>query len=376
MRPHLTRRAFGAGAAALIPALAHGQEAPKPQLGRPLSVITNPPRDFSPRGAPVIAPDPDIIRIDRSFGDLLIGQETIRRIATGYTQAEGPAWNAQGQYLIFSDVKADTLYRYVWESGAITAFRKPSYGPNGNSFDFQGRQLSTQEYFRRLVRWEVDGYMTVLADAFEGKPFNSPNDLAPHKDGSVWFSDPLYGATMAGGHPDAGGPRDPGIGVGGVGLVGSQKQVLPANVYRRDPGGKVELVVPFAEGLGPNGLCFSPDYTKAYLVRGTGLWVGDVRGNRLSGLRLYTDCIVDGIACNPDGLRCDSAGNVWAGSASLLGYAGVTVWNPSGKLIGRIRLPENCANLCFAGPKRDWLVMTATQSLYILRVNIQGAAPG
>ena len=120
---HLSRRGFGVGAAALLPTLAYGQaaDAPKPQLGTPLSVITNPPRDFGPNGAPAIAPDPDIIRLDPSFGGFLIGQETIKRISTGYHLAEGPAWNSMGQYAIFSDVKMDTLYRYVWESGAITA---------------------------------------------------------------------------------------------------------------------------------------------------------------------------------------------------------------------------------------------------------------
>src|SRR3984957_20862907 len=142
---YLTRAGFGAGAAALIPTLAYGQgEAAKPLLGTPLSVITNPPRDFGPRGAPAIAPDPDIIRLDPSFGGLLIGQETIRRISTGYHLTEGPAWSSEGQYAIFSDVKMDTLYRYVWESGAITALRKPSYSTNGNTFDFQRRQVSTQ----------------------------------------------------------------------------------------------------------------------------------------------------------------------------------------------------------------------------------------
>jgi gluconolactonase len=225
--------------------------------------------------------------------------------------------------------------------------------------------------------------MTVLADNFEGKPLNSPNDLAPHPDGSVWFTDPVYGAVLAEGHPDEGegpmnpgGTRDPHIGNTGVGMVGSMHQVLPANIYRWDPSGKLEMVVPFEPGLGPNGICFSPDASKVYLVRGGGLHVGDVHGNRVANLRPFTDCMVDGIHCGPDGMRADKAGNIWSGSAAPLGYAGVTVWNPAGKLIGRIRLPEGCANLCFAGPKRDFLFMAATQSIYMLRLNIQGAAPG
>jgi gluconolactonase len=381
MTNRLTRRGVMAGSAALIPTLAHAQG--KAQLGTPRSVISEPPREFGPRAQPSISPDPDVLRIDPGFNNFLISQEVIHRVATGFHFTEGPAWSGEGQYAIFSDVKNDTIYRYIWESGQVTAFRKPSFNSNGNSFDYQGRQLTCQDFFRRVVRWEVDGAMTVLADNFEGKPLNSPNDLAPHPDGSVWFTDPIYGGVLAEGHPDEGqGPmnlggfRDPHIGNTGVGLTGSMHQVLPANVYRWDQSGKLEVVVPFEPGLGPNGICFSPDASKVYLVRGGGLHVGEVRGNKVANLRPFTDCMVDGIHCGPDGMRADKAGNIWSGSAAPLGYAGVTVWNPSGKLIGRVRLPEGCANLCFAGPKRDFLFMAATQSIYLLRLNIQGAAPG
>ncbi|HXR95557.1 MAG TPA: SMP-30/gluconolactonase/LRE family protein [Rhizomicrobium sp.] len=381
MTNRLTRRGMIAGSAALIPSLTHAQG--KAQLGIPRSVISNPAREFGPRAQPSISPDPDVLRIDSGFNNFLIGQEVIHRVATGFHFTEGPAWSSEGQYAIFSDVKNDTIYRYLWDNGQVTAFRKPSFNSNGNSFDYQGRQLSCQDFFRRVVRWEVDGAMTVLADNFEGKPLNSPNDLAPHPDGSVWFTDPIYGGVLAEGHPDEGegpmnpgGTRDPRIGNTGVGLVGSMHQVLPANVYRWDPSGKLEVVVPFEPGLGPNGICFSPDASKVYLVRGGALHVGEVRGPKVANLRPFTDCMVDGIHCGPDGMRADKAGNIWSGSAAPLGYAGVTVWNPAGKLIGRIRLPEGCANLCFAGPKRDFLFMAATQSIYMLRLNIQGAAPG
>jgi gluconolactonase len=379
----LNRRALIAGAAAL-PSLAHAQ-APKAQLGTPQSVITNPPRDFGPHAPPPASPDPDIIRVDPSFGGLLIGQETIRRAATGYHFLEGPAWSAVGLFAVFSDVKNDTLYRYLWETGQVSVMRRPSFSTNGNSFDFQGRMLSTQDYFRRVVRWELDGSMSIVADQFDGKPLNSPNDLAPHKDGSVWFTDPQFGGNLAEGHPDAGdGPtnpgafRDPTIGNTGVGIqkAGGMHQQLPMNVYRADPSGRVEVALPFEPGLAPNGLCFSPDYSKLYVIRSGRIFVGDVQGSRVANLREFTDCMVDGIRCGADGMRADRAGNIWASSAAPLGYCGVTVWNPAGKLIGRIRLPEGCANLCFGGPKRDHLFMTATQSLYLLRVNIQGAAPG
>src|SRR6202051_3055824 len=159
---HLNRRLMLAGAAATVPAPAQAQ-APKALLGTPRSVITDPPRDFSPGAPPAFSPDPDIIKVAPAFNRLLIGQEVIRHIYTGLHLAEGPAWSSLGMYAIFSDVKNDTLYRYIWETGEVTVFHRPSFSTNGNSFDFQGRQLSTQDFFRRVVRWEADGSMTVLS---------------------------------------------------------------------------------------------------------------------------------------------------------------------------------------------------------------------
>jgi len=377
---NLTRRTMLAGAATLpaARALAQAPAATEPVFGVPPSVVTNPPRQWGPGAPPPFNPDPDIIRADPSFGALLIGQETIRRVATGYHLAEGPAWSGIGMYVVFSDVKNDTQYRYLWETGEVSVLRKPSFGGNGNTFDHQGRQIATQDFFRRVVRWEADGSMTIIADRFDGKPLNAPNDVAAHPDGSVWFSDPTYGGTLAEGHPDAGTLRDPTIGNPGVGIqnAGSLQQVLPANIYRRDPSGRVDVVVPFENGLGPNGLCFSPDYKLFYAIRGGTIHVAEVQGAKLANMRPFTDCRVDGVRCGPDGMRADKAGNIWASSAAPLGYAGVTCWNPAGKLIGRIRLPETCANVAFVGPKRDHLFMCANSSIYLLRVNIQGASPG
>jgi gluconolactonase len=390
-----TRRGIvaGAGVAALAPALAWGQEA-KPQLGSPPTVISNPPRQWGRSAPPDIYPDPDILVIDKSFAPLRVGLTAIHRLWTGFQWAEGPAWSGEGQYVVFSDVKGDTQYRYVWETGHVSAYRKPSYNSNGNSFDFQGRQLSTQDFFRRVVRWEPDGSMTVIAAAFEGKPLNSPNDLVPHPDGSIWFTDPPYGGQLSEGHPDVKGGRanpnglyDPQVGDGGVGLIGGLKQELPTNCYRWDPSGRLDVVVSGEQVPDPNGICFSHDYKTLYVIStgpGPGQTVGgkgvvfafDVQGEKTANMRLFTDCIVDGIKCGPDGMRADRAGNLWISSSAPLGYSGVTVWNPAGKLIGRIRLPEVCANLCFAGPKRDHLFMCGSQSIYMVRVNIQGAAPG
>ncbi len=394
MSNRLTRRGMIVGAAAFAPTLAWGQQRPA-QLATPPSVITRPPRQWGRFAPPEIFPDPDILVIDDSFKQYLIGLDAIHRLWTGFQWAEGPAWSGEGQYVVFSDVKGNTQYRYLWESRRVTPFRRPSWNSNGNSFDFQGRQLSCQDFFRRVVRWEPDGSMTVLADFFEGKPLNSPNDLVPHPDGSVWFTDPPYGDSISEGHPDVAGgganPNgvyDPNLGNNGVGLVGGTKRVLPTNTYRRDPSGALDVVVPGSQVTDPNGICFSPDYKTLYLIN-TGPGPGDngkggkgtilafdVQGKSLSNMRLFTDCMVDGVHCGPDGMRADRAGNLWVGSNAPLGYSGVTVWNAAGKLIGRIRLPEVCANLCFAGPKRDFLFMAASQSIYMLRVNIQGAAPG
>ena len=195
----LSRRSVLAGssamaAATLMPSATTAQVQPSPnaQLGAPASTITNPPRDWS-RGHPSIYPDPDVIVIDPSFRTLVAGNTPLRRLWTGADWAEGPAWSSQGQYLVFSDVTGNTQYRYIWEDGRVTPFRKPSNNTNGNSFDHQGRQLSCEDFFRRVVRWEHDGSMTVIADSYDGKPLNSPNDIVPNPDGSIWFTDPPYG---------------------------------------------------------------------------------------------------------------------------------------------------------------------------------------
>ena len=394
MTNRLTRRGMIVGAAAIAPTLAWGQQPPA-QLATPPSVITRPPRQWGRLGPPEIYPDPDILVIDGSFNQYLVGLTAIHRLWTGFQWAEGPAWSGEGEYVVFSDVKGNTQYRYIWESRRVTPFRRPSWNSNGNSFDFRGRQLSAQDFFRRLVRWEPSGAMTVLADSFEGKPLNSPNDIAPHPDGSVWFTDPPYGDSISEGHPDvAGGSANPDglydadVGNSGVGLVGGTKRVLPTNTYRWDPSGTLDVVVPGSQVPDPNGICFSPDHKTLYLINtgpgpgdngpgGKGvIFAFDVQGKTVSNMRLFTDCMVDGVHCGPDGMRADRAGNLWVSSNAPLGYSGVTVWNASGKLIGRIRLPEVCANLCFAGPKRDFLFMAASQSIYMVRVNIQGAAPG
>ncbi len=390
----LSRRgiiAGAAGAAAFGSNTAGAQN--RPEVTAP-SVTSSPPRQWGRGATPDIYPDPDIIVIDPSFKQYLLGITAIRRISTGFKWAEGPAWSSEGRYLVFSDVQADIQYRYIWDDQRVTAFRRPSGNSNGNAFDFQGRQLSTQDFNRRVVRWELDGTMTVIADQFDGKGLNSPNDLVPHPDGSIWFTDPPYGDTLSEGHPDdAGGPTNaagllnPRIGAPDAGLIGGRKRELPNSVYRWDPSGRLDVVITEDQLHDPNGLCFSPDHKTLYVIstgQGPGDKAGgsgavfafDVQGARLGGMRRLTDMVVDGVHCGPDGMRADVAGNLWISSNTVLCYAGVVVFDAAGKLLGRIRLPEVCANLAFGGPKRNMLFMCASQSLYLLQVQTQGAAPG
>ncbi|HQT78539.1 MAG: gluconolactonase [Rhodospirillales bacterium 20-64-7] len=391
----LSRRATLAGLATTAAAgTAFGQqrEAERPT---PPSVVSNPPRMWGEWAPPEIYPDPDIIIMDPSFQRYLLGITAIHRVATGFKWTEGPAWSSEGRYLVFSDVQANVQYRYVWETGDVTRFRDPSYNSNGNAFDFQGRQLSTQDFFRRVVRWEHDGTMTVIADKYQGKGLNSPNDLVPHPDGSIWFTDPPYGDSLSEGHPDeAGGSTNPTgvlnprIGAPDAGAMGGRKRELPNAVYRWDPSGHLEVVATEDQVPDPNGICFSPDYKTLYIIstgkgpgdQGAGgkgvVFAFDVQGQKLANQRTFSDMMIDGVHCGPDGMRADVFGNLWISSNTVLGYAGVVVFNAQGKPIGRIRLPEVCANLSFGGPKRNMLFMCASQSLYLLQVQTQGAAPG
>jgi gluconolactonase len=363
----------------------------------PPTVISNPPRDFGPDAPPTTYfTDPDVLTVDPAFNGLVQANTSIKRLWTGALWAEGPAWNSQGRYLLWSDIPSNRQMRWLEDDGRVTTFRSPSNNSNGNTFDHQGRQLACEHLTRRVVRYEHDGSITIIADAFQGKRLNSPNDVAVHKDGSIWFTDPPYGGQLYEGAPDASGgptnlsgrfnPR-----AGQPAGIGTFKRELPTNVYRVDPGGRVDLVIGEEQVPDPNGLTFSPDFKKLY-VASTGKGPGDTGAggkgevyvfdiaddNKVSNRKLFTDCLIDSVKCGPDGLRCDVEGNLWVSSNAgrALGYSGVTVWNAQGKLLGRIRIPEVCGNLTFGGPKRNRLFMAASQSIYALYVGTQGAGPG
>jgi gluconolactonase len=386
-RDVLQKLGAAAGIAALAPraltAQAGAQAAP-PRLGPP-TVVSNPPRDFTPGAQPVTYPDPDILTIDPSFNALKLGNTPIQRLWTGGYWCEGPAWCSQGRYLVWSDLPNNRQMRYLDDDGRVSVFRYPSNNSNGNTFDFQGRQLSCEHSGRRVVRYEHDGSISVIADSYQGKRLTSPNDIAVHQDGSIWFTDPPYGGSLYEGMIDAaGGPSNPqgrlnpkaGQPVGS----GILKRELPSNVYRVDPSGRIDLVISEQDlGSVPNGIAFSPDYKKVYIVARGGIVVSNVgTDNKISPPAVFSNFTVDGVRCGPDGMRVDVDGNVWCGSnaGNSVGYSGVTVHSPEGKMIGRIRLPEVCANVAFGGAKRNRLFMAAGQSLYAVYVNTQGAAPG
>jgi gluconolactonase len=362
----------------------------------PPSTITSPPRDFGPNAPPTTYfTDPDVISVEPSFNGLRQPNAPIQRLWTGALWSEGPAWSSQGRYLVWSDIPNNRQLRWLEDNGRVSVFRSPSNNSNGNTFDFQGRQLSCEHLTRRVVRYELDGSVTVIADAYNGKKLNSPNDVVPHPDGSYWFTDPPYGGQLYEGAPDAaGGPSNMAGRInprlGQPPEIGRGKRELPTNVYRVDPSGRVDLVVSEDQVPDPNGLVFSPDYKKLYVIstgKGPGdtgaggkgeMFVFDVGSdNKLSNQKLFSSFMVDGVKCGPDGARCDVDGNVWCSSNAgrNVGYSGVTVWTPQGQLIGRIRLPEICGNVAFGGPKRNRLFMAASQSLYALYTGTQGAAP-
>jgi gluconolactonase len=399
MTTDLSRRrllaTIGGAAAAVV--TTRTSRAQSPPQGAPLSaptVISNPPRDFGPNAPPTTYfTDPDVLTVDPAFNSLIQVNTSIKRLWTGALWTEGPAWNSQGKYLVWSDIPSNHQLRWLEDDGRVSVFRNPSNNSNGNTFDAEGRQLSCEHLTRRVVRYEHDGSITVIADAYMGKRLNSPNDVVVHKDGSIWFTDPPYGGQMYEGAPDAsGGPTNPNgrlnSRAGQPAGIGSFKRELPTNVYRVDPSGRIDLVIGEDQAPDPNGLAFSPDYRTLY-VTSTGKGPGDAGAggngevyaftisadNKASNRKVFSDCMIDGVKCGPDGVRCDVDGNVWVASNAgrALGYSGVTVWSPQGKLLGRIRIPEVCGNITFGGPKRNRLFLAASQSIYALYVGTQGA---
>jgi gluconolactonase len=327
-------------------------------------------RDYGPGVQPVRYPEPDVVVLEKRFAKYKIGNTPILRLHTGMLWAEGPAWNGVGRYLVWSDIPNNVQLRWLNDDGHVSIMRNPAGNSNGNTFDFEGRQISFEHGNRRVVRYEYNGTLTVLADKFQNKPFNAPNDGAVHPDGGIWFTDPGYGSLMN--------------------YEGNKGELLLKEaIYRIDAKtGKVDKVSD--EMAKPNGLCFSPDYKRVYVAE-TGashyedaprnIMVFDVvdgvklgKGREFAPMKMSNPITKTEGAGFADGMRCDVDGNLWVGAGWVgPGYDGVHIFAPDGQRIGLILLPEICSNVCFGGPKRNRLFMTGSQSLYAVYVETQGA---
>ncbi len=329
-------------------------------------------RRYGEDAPPQRYPDPDIVTLDPRRFTAPLGNSAIRRIHTGMMWAEGPAWHATGRFLVWSDIPNDEALRLTEEDMKVSRrFRSPSGFSNGNTFDREGRHIAFRHYHRDVVRYEPDGRVTVLASRGPDGPFNAPNDGVVHpEDGSLWFTDPGYGALM-----NYEGQRVPES-------ANSPRPFIKEAVYRIDAqSGQVTKVAD--EPVKPNGLCFSPDYRTCYIAD-TGathypdaqriIWAYDVDGPRLRNPRTFASMVLEGKGGLADGIRTDERGNLWS-SAGWVGdgYDGVHVFAPNGDRIGMIKLPEICSNVCFGGARRNILFMTASQSLYALPVETRGA---
>jgi gluconolactonase len=334
--------------------------------------------DFAPNQR---YPDPAIQVLDPAFLKYRIYSSTLERVATGMRWAEGPVYFAgDGGYLLVSDIPNNRIMKFSERDGSFTVFREPSSYANGHTRDRQGRLVSCEHSVtRRIVRTEPDGSLTVLADRFEGKRFNAPNDIVVRSDDSIWFSDPLFGING-----EWEGER-------------ATPEQATTNVYRLGSDGALTCVV--ADLVNPNGLAFSPDETRLYVVESTlapnrSIWRYDVSadGASVANKTRLVDATDHGA---PDGFRVDRDGNLWCGWGSngalqaeptTMGprsvflprgrsedLDGVMVFSPEGRPLAHIRLPERCANVCFGGPKGNRLYMAASHSLYALYVETRGA---
>ncbi|MBB4016243.1 gluconolactonase [Chelatococcus caeni] len=324
-------------------------------------------------------PDPAIEILDPSFAKYRVYASTVEQVATGMRWAEGPAYFPDGGYLLVSDIPNNRIMKYDEADGSFTVFREPANFANGNTRDREGRLITCEHSLtRRVVRTEKDGTITVLADRFDGKRLNAPNDVVVKSDGTIWFTDPLFGIN------------------GNYEGERAQPEQATTNVYRIAGDGTLGAVI--TDLVNPNGLAFSPDEKKLYVVEWKGtpnrsIWSYDVSAEgTVSNKTKLVDAADFGAL---DGFKVDRDGNLWCGYGSngaleaepeevsgrrahrLKGRPenldGVMVFNPQGKPIGFIRLPERCANLAFGGPKGNRLYMASSHSLYALYLEAHGA---
>ena len=302
-------------------------------------------------------PDPAVRVMHPDFNKYRLPMASVERLHTGCRWSEGPVYFGDARCVLWSDIPNDRILRWDEETGAVSVYRKTSWNANGNTRDRQGRLVTCEHRGRRVSRTEHDGAITVLADSYDGKPLNSPNDVVVAADGAVWFTDPVFGILGY--------------------YEGERKtpELAPA-VYRIDgQTGAIRKMTDAVEG--PNGLAFSPDGKTLYVVasretprkiRAFDVTEGGLAGNRV---------VIDAGVGTPDGFRVDIEGNLWCGwGMGDPALDGVRVFTPAGEAIGHIGLPERCANLCFGGRWRNRLFMAASHGLYAIYVNTQGVAGG
>ena len=305
-------------------------------------------------------PDPAVISLDPRFDKYRLPLAAVERLATGCRWSEGPVWFGDGRYLLWSDIPNNRIMRWDEVTGQASEFRKPSNFANGQTRDRQGRLITCEHGGRRVTRTEYDGAITVLIDSYDGKRLSSPNDIVVKSDGSIWFTDPPFG--ILGNYE--GWKAEPELG---------------QNVYRLDPETGAASIVA-EDVLGPNGLAFSPDEQQLYIVESRGvpnrkILAYDVEGGgkTIANKRV----LIDAGPGTPDGFRVDVDGNLWCGwGMGSEELDGVMIFAPDGAPIGRIVLPERCANLCFGGRANSRLFMAASQSVYALYVNVAGVRGG
>jgi gluconolactonase len=303
-------------------------------------------------------PDDNVVVLDKSFNAYRIMLASVEQLYTGCRWSEGPVWFGDQRALLWSDIPNNRILRWDEETGATSVFRKPSNNANGNTRDRQGRLVTCEHDSRRVTRTEYDGSITVLADGFKGKQFNSPNDVVVASDGAIWFTDPPFGILgYYEGHK-------------------AESEMIAA-VWRID-GQTGALSMVANDVPGPNGLAFSPDEKTLYVVASRAdpreIRAFDVvDGRKLENGRVF----INAQGGSPDGFRVDVDGNLWCGwGMGQPDLDGVRIFNKGGDPIGQITLPERAANLCFGGRYRNRLFMAASHSLYSLYVNTQGVAGG
>jgi gluconolactonase len=291
--------------------------------------------------------------LDERFAAMILPNAPLEKLAEGFRWLEGPVWFADHQMLLVSDIPNNRVLR--WSEDGVSTFRAPADYENGHARDRQGRLISCSHRGRRITRTELNGTILTLAHLYDGKKLNSPNDVTVKSDGSIWFSDPHYGINT-----DYEG--------------GKQTPELPANLYRLDPNGT--LTVAAADFEGPNGLCFSPDESRLYVVesgrqfaptptRHIRVFELAADGKTLHGGEIF-HTIQPGMA---DGIRCDETGNLWSSAGD-----GVHCIDPAGKLLGKILVPATVSNIAFGGRQLSRLFICAGSTLYAIYTNVRGAA--